>query len=59
MFMGVLILVSVLRCYAEPHPICEADGICLCSYSEMDCLPLWTMLLLSIFRRSGLPSPLY
>ena len=40
MFMGVLILVSVLRCYAKPHPICEADSIYLCSYSGMDCLPL-------------------
>ena len=33
-------LVSVLRCYAEPHPIYEADSICLCSCSGMDCLPL-------------------
>ena len=40
MFMGVFILVSVLRCYAEPHTICEADGISLCSCSGMDCLPL-------------------
>ena len=26
----------VLDCYTEPHPICGADGICLCSCSGMD-----------------------
>ena len=35
----IFILISVLRCYAEPHPIYEADGTCLCSCLGMDCLP--------------------
>ena len=30
MFMGRITLVLVLRCSAEPHPIYEVDGICLC-----------------------------
>ena len=38
--LGKITLVSVLRCYAEPHPIYEADGTCLCFYLGMDCLPL-------------------
>ena len=25
-------LTLVLRCYAEPHPKCVADGICQCFY---------------------------
>ena len=29
-------LVLVLDCCTEPHPICEADGTCLCSCSGMD-----------------------
>ena len=58
-WQGNFISVWVLRCYAEPHPICEADGICLCSYLGMDCLPLCIVLLWSICRGSGLPSPQY
>ena len=54
--LGRITLVSVLRCYAKPHPIYEADGTCLCFYLGMDCLPLYIMLLLSICRGSGLPS---
>ena len=38
-WMWVFILISVLTCYAEPHPICEADGTCLCFCSGMDYLP--------------------
>ena len=38
--LGRITLVSVLRCYAEPHPIYVADGTCLCFYLGMDCLPL-------------------
>ena len=31
--MGLdLISILVLRCLAEPHPKCEADGTCLCFY---------------------------
>ena len=40
MFMGRITLVSVLRCYAEPHPIHEADGTCLCFCLGKDYLPL-------------------
>ena len=32
-----LILISVLGCQTEPHPICVADGTCQCFYSGMDC----------------------
>ena len=32
----VNVLVSILMFYVRPHPICEADGICLCSYLGMD-----------------------
>ena len=28
----VIFLTLVLRCYAEPHPKCVADGICQCFY---------------------------
>ena len=31
----VNVLISILMFYVGPHPICEADGICLCSYLEM------------------------
>ena len=27
-----LFQLGVLRCLTEPHPICQADGICLCAY---------------------------
>ena len=27
-----IILILVLRCYTEPHPICMADGTCICFY---------------------------
>ena len=53
----VFILIWVQRCYAEPHPIYEADGTCLCSCLGMDYLPLYIMLLWSISRGSGPPSP--
>ena len=43
----VIILILVLCCWPEPHPICEADGICLCFCSGMGCWPLWTLILLS------------
>ena len=33
------ILILVLWCYSEPHPIYEADGTCLCFCSGMDCWP--------------------
>ena len=33
----VIILILVLCCKPEPHPICQADGICQCSYSAMGC----------------------
>ena len=33
LFMSAL----VLDCYTEPHPICGADGTCLCSCFGMDC----------------------
>ena len=36
----------VLDCCTEPHPICGADGICLCSWSGMDYWPLYIGLLL-------------
>ena len=52
-----VILISVLGCWAEPHPICVADGTCLSFYWEMDYWPLWIMLLLSICWGSGLPFP--
>ena len=39
-FMGRFTLVSVLRCYAEPHPIYEADYTCLCFCLGMHSLPL-------------------
>ena len=55
-YIGRITLISVLRCYAEPHSIYEADGTCLCFYLGMDCLPLYILLLLSICRGSGLPS---
>ena len=32
-----LILHLVLRCLAEPHPRCVADGTCLHFYLGMDC----------------------
>ena len=35
-----------LDCCTEPHPICGADGICLCSCSGMDYWPLYIGLLL-------------
>ena len=31
----------VLDCCTEPHPICEADGTCLCFCLGMDYLPLY------------------
>ena len=40
MFMGRIILVLVLRCYAEAHPIYEADGTFLCFCLGIDYLPL-------------------
>ena len=40
MFMGGITLVLVPSCYAEPHPICEADGTCLCFCLGMGYLPL-------------------
>ena len=33
LFMSAL----VLDCCTEPHPICGADGTCLCSCLGMDC----------------------
>ena len=39
-FMGRFTLVSVLRCYAETHPIYGADGTSLCFCLGMDYLPL-------------------
>ena len=31
----VNVLISILMFYVGPHPICEADGTCLCSYLGM------------------------
>ena len=36
----------VLGCCTELHPICGADGICLCSCSELDYGPLYIGFLL-------------
>ena len=55
---GHFILVCILCCWTEPHPICEADGICLCFYSRMGCWPLCTLILSSAWWDSTLPSPL-
>ena len=32
----VNVKISMLMFYAIPHPICEADGTCLCSYLGID-----------------------
>ena len=37
--LGGFILVLVLSCSTEPHPIYEADGICLYFCLGMDCSP--------------------
>ena len=31
----VNVLISILMFYVGPHPICQADGICLCFYLGM------------------------
>ena len=36
---GSLILIWILCCLIKPHPICEADGICLYFCSGMGCWP--------------------
>ena len=51
------ILILVLWCWVEPHPICESDGICLCFCSGMDCWPLYMDSFITLMRLwSSLPT---
>ena len=55
---SMIILILVLGCYTEPHPIYVADGICQHFCLGMDYWPWYKELLLWLSWGSGPPSPL-
>ena len=56
----VFISALVLNCCTEPHPICGADGTCLCSCLGMDYWPLYIGASFMVLMRfwSSLPTML-
>ena len=51
----VNVSVLILMFCVGPHPICEADGTCLCSCLGMGHCPLWIEPLLLLWWGSGPP----